>query len=435
MGDGIIYTTTRFRPDGPRLEPVPSKKVRRRGARSERPSWLNGAVEDDRGRILPNLANVLIALRSAPEAKSTFAFDEMQCASVLLRELPIAPGGECVGGPLPRLVRDVDVSQLQEWLQHCDLPKIGRDQVHQAVDQRASERPFHPVRDFLGSLKWDGVRRLDRWLPNYMGAAENEYVRGIGRLFLIAMVARIFEPGCKCDYMPVFEGEQGAGKSRACRALAGEWFSDHLPDIRDKDAAQHLRGKWLIEIAELSAIGKADAEALKSFISRPEEKYRPPYGRKEVTEPRQTVFVGTTNRHAYLKDETGARRFWPVKVGRIDVEALARDREQLFAEAVADYRAGAQWWPDASFEREHIAPEQRQRFEADPWDEAIREFALGRKRLTVIEIARQALNFDAIAKVGTADQRRIAGVLTDMGWTPGRDWQGRFFAAPADHVA
>ena len=106
-----------------------------------------------------------------------------------------------------------------------------------------------------------------------------------------------------------------------------------------------------------------------------------------------------------------------MKVGRIDADALTRDRDQLFAEAVAQYRAGAQWWPDAAFEREHIAPEQRQRFEADPWDETIRDFAVGRKRLSVVEIARQALGFDAIAKVGTADQRRIAGVLTDMGWT------------------
>ncbi len=410
--------------------PRQATKPRKRSAARAGPPWLNRLISDDRDRPVPNLANVLTALRVAPETADVFGFDEMQRAAVQLRELPLAPGGERIAGPLPRPVRDADVSQLQEWLQHCGLSKIGRDQVHQAVDQRAGERAFHPLRDYLAALKWDRKPRLARWLTDYLGATDSAYVSGVGRLFLVAMVARIFRPGAKADYMLVFEGEQGAGKSRACRALAGEWFSDSLPDIRDKDAAQHLRGKWLVEVAELSAIGKADAEALKSFVSRAEERYRPPYGRKEVVEPRQCVFVGTTNRRVYLRDETGARRFWPVAVGQIDVAALTRDRDQLFGEAVAAYRAGEQWWPDGTFERQHIAPEQRQRFESDPWEQSVRDFALGRKRLTIPEIARQALGFDAVAKIGTADQRRISGVLTDMGWTPDRDWQGRFYKPP-----
>jgi predicted P-loop ATPase len=196
-----------------------------------------------------------------------------------------------------------------------------------------------------------------------------------------------------------------------------------------KDAKEHLRGKWLIEIAELSAIGKADAEALKAFISRPIERFRASYGRKEVTEPRQCIFVGTTNKSAYLKDETGARRFWPVKVGNINIDALERDRNQLFAEAVTAYRKAAKWWPDAAFEREHIKPEQAKRFEADPWEQTIREFVAGMERVNVTSVAREALGLD-VGKLGTTEQRRISGVLIDLGWTSGRDSKGRFYSVP-----
>jgi predicted P-loop ATPase len=240
----------------------------------------------------------------------------------------------------------------------------------------------------------------------------------------------VYQPGCKFDYVVVLEGKQGAGKSRACSVLGGEWFSDSLPDVcRDRDAAQHLRGKWIIEISELSALGRAEAEALKSFISRPVERYRPPYGREEVIEPRQCIFIGTTNRSTYLGDDTGGRRFWPVKVSRIDVHALISDRDQLFAEAVTAYRNGEQWWPDEAFERDHIRSEQEARFEADAWEPSIERFLDGRSRVQVSEIAFQALDI-ATAKIGTTEQRRIIRILTRLGWTSNRNWQGRFYSSP-----
>ena len=246
-------------------------------------------------------------------------------------------------------------------------------------------------------------------------------------MFLIAAVARIYQPGAKADYVVVFEGTQGAGKSRACAILGGGWFSDSLPDVtRDKDAAQHLRGKWLIEIAELSAIGRAESEALKSFISRTIERYRPPYGREEVFEPRQCIFVGTTNRANYLGDDTGARRFWPVRVGNVDTEALAADRDQLFAEAVGAYRTGEDWWPSPAFEREHIKPEQEQRFENDPWEPLIVDHVAGLDRVQVCEIANRVIGLDN-ARIGTKEQRRITAILTFLGWTPKRTNSKRFY--------
>jgi predicted P-loop ATPase len=201
---------------------------------------------------------------------------------------------------------------------------------------------------------------------------------------------------------------------------------DRLPDVSvGKDASQHLRGKWLIEVSEMHAMDKADAARLKAFISRTTERYRPSYGRKEVIEPRQCVFIGTTNRDAYLRDETGGRRFWPIKADAINVDALARDRAQLFAEAVMRYREGMMWWPDRDFEHTQIMPEQAARYEADAWEENIANFLKTQEKVTIGQVARDALHIET-PRLGTAEQRRIAAALERLGWKRDRkDWEGK----------
>lgn len=394
--------------------------------RSVRPQlsigWQKRLQRNDRGAPLNNLANVMTALRGARQLQSCFGYDAMLRAPILLCRLP---GGS--KEKLPRPVLDSDVSLLQEWLQRNELRGIGKDVVHQAVDYRCQERTFHPVRDYLNSLHWDchrnaaGLTRLDIWLSHCLGVEDTPYTRKIGRMFLIGMVARALKPGCKADYMLILEGAQGAKKSTACTILGGRWFSDNLPDIRGgKDVSQHLNGKWLIEIAEMSALDKAEAAALKAFITRAEERYRPSYCRKEVIEPRQCVFIGTTNKEVYLRDETGGRQFWPVRVGTIDTDALAYQRDQLFAEAVAAFRAGEQWWPDGGFEREYIRPQQEARYEADAWESAVREFLLGKAQTRIENVARLALGIET-QRIGTAETRRIAAILTLLGWVQKRD--------------
>jgi predicted P-loop ATPase len=383
--------------------------------------WIKKCIVG-RGEPLPILANALIALEATMPA--TFGYDEMMRAPILL--VPLKPEA----GFIPRTVGDVDVGLVQEKLQHLGLRRITKDTVHQAVDIRASERRFHPVRNYLNSLRWDGKARMAKFACVYLGSEPTPYADQIGSMFLISMVARIFDPGCKVDHMLVLEGSQGALKSTACSILGGNWFSDNLPDITaGKDVAQHLNGKWLIEVSEMHAMNRAEGAQLKAFITRPIERYRPSYGRKEVIEPRQCVFIGTTNRDCYLRDETGGRRFWPIKVGRIDVDALTRDRDQIFAEAVQAYRQKAVWWPDKNFEREYIVPEQAARYEGDAWEEDISAYLAARTRVTLGEVAHNAL-FIEKPRIGTADQRRIAAALERIGWRRERaggktDWQGK----------
>lgn len=402
---------------------VKPKKPR---ARPSGPAWLLSAIVDGKDIPVPNLANAMLALRSAPEVADAFSYDEMACAAILEHALP---GMDAVEEPRP--VRDTDVSALQEWLQLVGIPKIGKDPIHQAVDLRAVERSFHPVRQYLDALTWDGERRLETWMTDYLGAERTPYVSGIGTMFLIALVARVYQPGAKADYMPVLEGAQGARKSTACAVLGGEWYSDNLPELSaGKDVSQHLTGKWLIEVGEMSAMSRAEDAALKAFITRPVERYRPSYGRKEVVQPRQCLFIGTTNKAVYLRDETGGRRFWPVKVGTIDTDGLSRARDHLFAEAVSFFREGRQWWPDASFEAQHIRPQQEARFEVDAWEETIENWLKNVPRATVTEIAREALHLET-ARIGTADQRRIAAILERNSWKRlEKDWKGNRFWEP-----
>lgn len=181
--------------------------------------WLDDCVKGETGKPLPVLANVLAGLRAVfPDA---FAFDEMLRVPVLMRELVAEPDFA------PRPCTDVDVGVVQEKLQHLGLKRISKDVVHQAVDMRAHECRFHPLRDYLNGLHWDGRPRLARLFPLYFGSEDNEYTRAIGEMFLISMVARIFKPGCQADHLPVIEGPQGALKSSACRILGDRWFSDN----------------------------------------------------------------------------------------------------------------------------------------------------------------------------------------------------------------
>jgi predicted P-loop ATPase len=379
--------------------------------RSKLRNWLHACILNEKHQPVPILANVVTGL--AAEFPDVFAYDEMSCAAMLVKPLKGENGFE------QRPCTDIDVSLVQERLQHLGLPRISKDVVHQAVAMRAADCRYHPVRDYLEGLSWDGTKRAEKLFSGYFGAEPGPYTENISRMFLVSMVARIFKPGCKADHLPVIEGPQGIMKSTACRILGGQWFSDALPDVTNgKDVSQFLRGKWLIEVAEMHAMSRAEAALLKSFITRQEERYRPSYGRMEVIEPRQCIFVGTTNRDTYLRDESGGRRFWPLKVSSIMVDKLTIDRDQLFAEAVQLYRGSSQWWPDKDFEQTHIAPQQAARYESDVWEESIGSYLETSTRVLIGQVAKEALHIET-PRIGRAEQNRIAAALEQLGLEAG----------------
>lgn len=396
---------------------MPPPSQMRQAQVSGLPEWFALLRVGKSGKPILDAANVAIALAAAPETAGRFAYDEMVREIVV--DTPVALfGGEAT---YPRVVDNLDVRSLQHWLQLSAMPTLTEKSVIEGLQIAAQVRRRHPLRDWLRDIPWDGQMRVDSWLARYLGAADTPYHAMIGTCFLVGMVARIFEPGCKMDYMLVLEGEQGSFKSTAARILAGEsYFSDTLPDLAGDHvrASQHLRGKWLIEVPELSAFSRADANRLKSFITQTTEQYMPKYARLEANEPRQCVFIGTTNKDKYLRDETGGRRFWPVACSRIDLSALAAERELLLAEAVHHYACGTQHWPDAAFEKAYIVPAQQARYENDAWEEAIeqwREREQIKEPVSILRIANDALNFKT-ERLGTADQRRISAALEHLNW-------------------
>lgn len=337
-------------------------------------------------------------------------------------------------GPLT----DAAVSLARIALERLGLQTVGKDLVADAAQTVARKLARHPIRDQLRALRWDGKPRLDSWLVRHAGAADTPYTGAVGRKFLIAMVARVMQPGCKHDHTLVLSGPQGQNKSSACRVLAGaEYFSDTLPSITGDrtDAIRHLQGKWLVELAELAPSRKSETEDLKAFLSGAVDRVRLPYARYDEAFPRQCVFVGTTNEEQFLRDATGGRRFWPVKVGRvIDIDALAAERDQLFAEAFAAYSDGEAWWLDRDFEAEHAKPVQEAARESDSWAEDVAawldrpphdldEEGTVRTEVTISEVLGEALGLTS-AQQHQGHQKRAAAIMRDLGWVKIRTRRG-----------
>ena len=316
-----------------------------------------------------------------------------------------------VEAPPPHGFSQKDPAGIEE---QCDA-RMAWKSPGQAAQTAARDRPFHPLRAYLKGLRWDGVKRVDRWLTTYLGAAETEYSRAVGSRWLISAVARIFRPGAKADCCLILEGPQGIRKSTALRTVAGEYFTDELADLGSKDAAMQTRGAWIIELSELDSLSHSEVSRIKAFMSRTTDRFRPPYGMRLVESPRQCVFAGTVNHSTYLRDETGGRRFWPVTCGCIAVETLARDRDQLWAEAKARFEAGSVWWLDTAELIQLASDQQVDRYEGDPWEEVIAPWIETKSSVSISEVLEKCLAKPQ-AQWTQTDKIRAARCLRAQGW-------------------
>lgn len=292
----------------------------------------------DKGMVAQTIENVVVILGHDPRLSGCLGVNEMTHDIVAVKSLPWRKvDGESQWS-------DADDSELRFYLEKL-YGLSGKDKIFDAVNVAAQKNAFHPVRDYLNSCTWDGTKRLETVFIDYLGAEDNIYTRTVTRKALVAAVARIFRPGCKFDYMLTIRGRQGLGKSAIIAKLAGEWFSDSFTTLQGKEAYEQVQGVWIMEIGELAGLRKAEAETIKLYITKQTDRFRPAYGRRMQSFPRQCIFIGTTNETQFLRDTTGNRRFWILDTPEqpehdMWTELTPETISQIWAEAVAAFREG-----------------------------------------------------------------------------------------------
>ena len=421
----------------------------RDGTFARRRNWVADLLGTTKKEIRACLANAISALRYAPEWEDRIWFDAFH-NRVVLRGVP--PWSSKIYDDVPW--SDLFDNLTADWLQHRGI-YVSHEIAGRAVWTVAHDQWFHPVRQYLDRCRstWDGQQRVGTWTTIYLGTPNTPYAQAVGQRWLVALIARVEDPGCKADSALVLEGPQGILKSEALRKLGWPWVTDDMggSQLGSKDAAIQVAGIWVMELAELDQFTTGrDVAKTKSFMSRPTDRFRPPYGTHAVQQPRQCCFGCTTNKQEYLPDETGNRRWWPLECVKIDVARLETDRDQLFGEAVTLYEAGELWWLDTPELNALAGDEQDKRYLPNSWDALISDYLdhpteecdgeQGRKTtvalppltsVTVPEILGKVLKLSP-SLWGQREENRVAKSLRRLGWgrkqrRVGGDREWRYF--------
>lgn len=329
----------------------------------ENTDWMAELEFDKKGNIKSTAKNIICILERDPKLAGHLWHDEFTGFDLIKKGLPWDKKAKLWGNR--------DDANLRIYLEE-QYNVTGKDKIKDAKDAVLTRHRLHPIREYLNGLQWDGVPRLDRLIIDYIGAEDTPLNRAMTRKHFTAAVARVMRPGCKYDYCLIIAGAEGIGKSTLLNVMGGQWFSDSLTTMEGKLGMEQLRGAWLIELGELSSIKRSDVEQVKSYITRQDDIYRAAYGTVVEKHPRQCVFCGTTNETYFLKGDTGNRRFWVIKIvpelrkhSNIK-EAIERDRDQLWAEAVQRWRDGEQLYLPQDLEAE--ARQRQQEYNDDSDD-------------------------------------------------------------------
>lgn len=322
--------------------------------------WKTDLEYTKSGKLLCNIANIILILENDPALAGHIVHDLFTGMDSAKDGLPWNKNAN--------QWTDTDDANLRVWLEkHYDI--TGKEKIADALTAVLTRHSYHPIRDYLSGLTWDGVPRLDRIIIDYMGAEDSELNRAMSRKHFVAAVARVFNPGCKYDYCLIMSGAEGIGKSTLLRVMGGRWFNDSITTLEGKEGMEQLRRAWVVELGELSSIKRSDVEQVKAHLSKQVDIYRAAYARRVLEHPRQCVFCGTTNEALFLKGDTGNRRFWVIPVV-VELrkykdwsEAIRRDRDQLWAEAVHYYKQGEPLY--LSEELEAQAKQRQQDFNDD----------------------------------------------------------------------
>ena len=318
------------------------------------PNWQDKLeLHPKTGECEPTVNNALLILLNDPALRGKFGYNLFSDMPCLRGDVPWRPAGSVKTGGRGMLWTDRDEAGLRWYLQARWKFRSETD-LRNALELALHANAYHPVREYLRGLAWDGTPRLDTMLVDYLGAEDTPYTRAATRKWMCGAVKRVMVPGCKFDSAIVLVGKQGIGKSSFAGILSRGWFNDSEINMNSKDGYESLHGNWIIELAELASTKRSDVETVKTFLSKCEDTYRPAYGRRATTFKRQCVFFGTTNEEEFLRDRTGNRRFWPVTVRQteLDREALEANIDQLWAEAVDAYNKGESLWLDSEELRE-----------------------------------------------------------------------------------
>lgn len=406
-------------------------------------SWLGQMETDKKGTYKPTTDNIVIILENDPRLKGRIGgVDLFNQKPVKFGDLPWAK----LDKSNPTWTDDDDAGL--RYLLEKDYGIVAKGKCDDAVTYVHQHHAFHPVRDYLNSLEWDGQERLDTLFIDYLGSPDTEYVRQATRKAFTAAVARVMHPGCKYDYMVVLIGKQGIGKSHILSIMGGQWFSDSITTVAGKEAYECLHGSWIIEMAELTATRKSDIEQTKQFISKREDRYRKAYARRVTDNPRQCVFFGTTNDTEFLRDYTGNRRFWPIET---DAEKATKNifddltpevRDQLWAEAVVRYKAKESLYLKDEVEQEALKAQEAHTYKSvkedqianyldrklpenwydmNPRDRALwieeqdNVGTMRRDKVCLMEIWIELFN-GSRSNFPNAEQREINAILDHLGW-------------------